>query len=203
MVSTALLTIHLIGVALGLGGATIGDIAILRSLWRSEPQPREHLIHLSQSIWLGLALLGVSGVALFALKPSDYLHSSGFIAKMILVAGLTANGIFLHRRLPRLRVSTATLFSGAVSIVSWYGALAIAMFRSQLNLTLPDYLGLYGLSVVGVSLLYIISHAYLRRSKAVASEAGLTLTEQDELARLCREDEDLRKALSSYVRQHT
>ncbi|MGH9056724.1 MAG: hypothetical protein ACRDYY_12835 [Acidimicrobiales bacterium] len=226
MLFTALLTIHLIGVALGLGGATIGDLAVLRSLRRTEPAPREQLIHLSRSIWLGLALLGASGAALFALNPSSYLHSAGFIAKMVLVAGLVLNGIFLHPRLSKLRMSRGVVVSGAISVVSWYGSLAIAMFRTELDLTLPAYVSLYALAVAIVSVLYLVVHAHLGSSGGAAGsnqgcgaatmthtrshsddrtsdpEAGLTVVEREELVRLCLEDEELRKALSSYVRQH-
>jgi len=97
---------------------------------------------------VGLLLLAFSGTAMFAMQPATYLHSSGFLAKMVVVAALAVNGVFLGRRLPTMHVDSATLMMGAVSIVSWYASLAIAMYKKQVSLSVPEYLGIYAAAVV-------------------------------------------------------
>jgi hypothetical protein len=198
MIFTGLLTVHLIGVALGVGGATIGDLAVLRSLRRGRPAPRDELRALGQVIWSGLALLGVSGAALFGMKPSAYIHNSGFVAKMIVAGVLVANGAYLHRRLPTLRVSAVTLALGAISAVSWYGALAIAMFKSKLHIPLDDYLLLYLVAVLAVWAAYSSLYRRLRASvpsEAVTQESGPDPELREELDRLRRDNETLRLAI--------
>jgi hypothetical protein len=164
MLYTALLTLHLAGLALGLGGATIGDLAILRHVRKGGPHPAEQLRYLSQAIWLGLAVLGVSGVALFALQPSAYLHSSGFVAKMIVVAVLMGNGVYLHRQIPKLRIGPTTFLSGSISTVSWYSALAIAMFRGHVQLSVVGYLSVYLAAVAIAWVSYVQGYRWLRTS---------------------------------------
>ena len=154
MLTTAFLTIHLIGLAIGLGGATIADLAVLRSLVRRQPLPVELLRDLSMAIWLGLSILTVSGLVLFAFEPSRYIHLSGFVAKMVVVAILVLNGSLLHRRLDHFRPSPLMLLGGAVSSVSWYASLTIALFKTQLGLGVAEYLALYGLAVVLVWRMY-------------------------------------------------
>jgi hypothetical protein len=202
MLFTIFMTFHLVGVALGLGGATIGDLAVLRSLRRGEPAPREHLDYMSQAIWLGLALLAISGIALFVRSPSTYLSSSGFIAKMVVVSGLVANGLYLQRRLPSLRITWMTLVSGAISSVSWYGALAVAMLKTKLHLPLADYIGLYVTGILVVAALYAFIYRRLRRSRpltpeiADSSRLGPAAEMAEELDRLRCDNEALRAAIS-------
>jgi hypothetical protein len=155
MLTTGFLTIHLIGLAVGLGAATIADLAILRSLVRRQPVPTELIRDLSVAIWLGLAILTASGLVLFAFEPSHYLRISGFVAKMIVVAVLVINGILLHRRIDRFRPSPLMLLAGAISSVSWYGSLTIAMYKSQLHFAVADYLALYCLAIVVVWRVYV------------------------------------------------
>jgi hypothetical protein len=144
---TALICVHLIGLALGMGGATTGDLLILRGMIRGGPFPTDLLKDLSWAIWIGVATLTASGFMLFAMKPTAYVHSSGFLAKMIVVGVLILNGLVLHTRLPKLELSVATLMLGAISTVSWYSSMAIAMFRSRVHLSVVDYISLYLIAV--------------------------------------------------------
>ena len=125
---------------------------------RHLPYPTDLLRDLSYVIWAGLAVLTASGVALFVEKPSLYLHNSGFVAKLILVAVLMANGVYLHRRLERFTVGPVTLLAGAVSTVSWYGALIIAMFKTQVHLPLVAYLAIYVSAVLVTWVMYRSLH---------------------------------------------
>lgn len=148
MIHTSLLTVHLVGLVLGLGGATFGDLLILRSMARRIPVPVASLRDLSYVIWTGLAVLTASGVGLLAESPSVYLHNSGFIAKLVLVAVLMLNGAYLDGRMERFNLGPVTLFAGAVSTVSWYGALVLAMFKTEVRLPLAIYLAAYASAVL-------------------------------------------------------
>jgi len=163
---SSLLTVHLIGLAIGLGGATIGDLLMLRTVVRRQPHPTMLLRDLSLAIWFGLAILTASGLALFAESPEPLLHNSGFIAKMVVVAVLMLNGVFLHRQLPDFKLSGGTLLAGAISSVSWYGALLLAMFKTRFHLELTDYLGIYVAAVFLVWTGYTKVQSYWLRKES-------------------------------------
>jgi hypothetical protein len=147
---TTLICVHLAGLGLGMGGATIGDLLILRGMVRGGPFPTDLLRDLSWAIWIGIATLTASGLMLFAMKPTTYLHNSGFLAKMIVVGVLVLNGLILHARVPGLRLSPATLLLGAISTVSWYGSMAIAMFKSEVDLSVIDYISIYLIAIAAM-----------------------------------------------------
>jgi hypothetical protein len=171
---TALICVHLAGLALGLGGATIGDLLILRAMARGGPFPTDQLKDLSWAIWIGVATLTASGLLLFAMKPTTYLHSSGFVAKMIVVGVLILNGLVLHSRLSTLRLSTAALLLGAISTVSWYASMAIAMFRSKVHLSVIDYMSIYLIAIAIVWRLNwrLYEHFASRYGPALPSESA-------------------------------
>lgn len=95
----------------------------------------------SAMVWLGLAILIISGALLFSLNADRYLNSDKFLAKMTIVGVILLNGVFLHVSLiPRLRrhveghLPSSDEFmrkrpylftSGAVSLVSWLSALTL------------------------------------------------------------------------------
>ena len=174
MLFTALICVHLVGLALGLGGATIGDLLILRGMVRGGPFPTDQLKDLSWAIWIGVATLTASGLLLFAMKPTTYLHSSGFVAKMIVVGVLVLNGLVLHARLSTLRLSTVALLFGAISSVSWYASLAIAMFRSKVHLSVIDYMSIYLIAIAIVWRLNwcLYEHFANRYQRALRSDAA-------------------------------
>ena len=89
---------HLLGLALGLGGATIADVFFFRFIKNRKISYSETgVLHtLSQVIWLGLGLMVASGLGLY-LPAAEALNGSGkFLAKMIVVAVIIANGLFLN-----------------------------------------------------------------------------------------------------------
>jgi len=135
--------------SIGLGGATIGDLAVLSALRDHRPIPDALLRLVSYCIWGGLAILFVSGLDLFVIQPSLYLSSTGFIAKMLMVAALVINGLILHRRTKSVHFDPRFLLLGAVSVVSWYGSLVAAMFKSHLDLPVIAWIGLYLIAVAG------------------------------------------------------
>lgn len=137
---------HLIGVALGAGGATLSDLLFLSSV-------RDNLIDRSELRLLrvaarvviaGLALLTVTGVGFFF---TDSQPSDRFWAKLTIVAIAALNGYWLHRQLfplfercaqqqrPLLtahssRYAWRVVAAGCISAVSWYAALILGVWRS-------------------------------------------------------------------------
>lgn len=92
------LTFHILGVALGLGGAIVTDFLFLRFLKdnRVSPEEKETLDGLSLVIWGGIALLVVSGVALFLPAQERLLNSPAFMVKVIAVVVVIVNACFLN-----------------------------------------------------------------------------------------------------------
>jgi len=156
----ALLSLHFIGLALGLGAATVSDFSFFRNLRmgdRISPETVNWMRSFSTVVWLGIGLLTLSGAGLFLLNPSKYIHSTGFIVKMIFVLILIINGLFLNfyttARLTTFNFSTKyprhdaawkarklSFIFGAVSATTWYATLFIAMFKSLINLPFIAYI---------------------------------------------------------------
>lgn len=155
--STLTLAAHLVGLALGAGGASTLDIILLvavRSRRVSDDLIR--LLHAASCVVIGaMPLLLVSGLAFLA---EGTVPTPKFWAKMVVVAIACANGAVVHRWVfPRveaaarrgdggLRLGTRdarlAASAAAVSAVSWYGALMLGTLRGP---TLPfvDLVALY------------------------------------------------------------
>ncbi len=145
---TVFLIIHLLGLALGVGGALLSDAMFFKAIKdkRIIKTEMEFLRLGSWSVGLGLMMLVFSGLGMFMLDHERYLASSKFLAKMTIVAILIVNGVVLHQlQIPYLmkitekHSSTLAAFSktrfwfiigGVVSIVSWLSALVLGAFRS-------------------------------------------------------------------------
>lgn len=165
----ALLSLHLIGIAFGLGGAAVSDYSFFKCLRMSDrltPEVVNWMRSFSQVVWAGIGILAVSGIGLFLLDPGTYLHSSGFIAKMVFVAILITNGLFLNfyttAKLTtfnfsdnyQVRGSTwwarkLSFTFGAVSTLTWYSILFVALFKSLLHVPVFGYLGIYVVLLAG------------------------------------------------------
>jgi uncharacterized membrane protein len=159
----SLLTIHLIGLAFGLGGAGVADFFFFHALRQGDmitPNTVKRMRAISSLVWVGIALLGVSGAGLFFIDPSKYMSSPGFLAKMVVVLIVIINGLFLNfyttarlttfnfssiytKRDSAWRVRKLSFVFGAISAVSWYSALLIAQFKDIVLLPFWAYIGLY------------------------------------------------------------
>lgn len=140
---------HLLGFAVGLGGATVSDVMFLKAV-RKRMLSAEHygfLQTLSRIIWTGYVLLVVSGITMFTLIYAEQesipmLSSPRWQAKLALVAIVGLNGMFfkLHifpvlNALVGKTLSLSNLgraiwklaFSGTVSILSWYSIFAVTL----------------------------------------------------------------------------
>ena len=146
---TILLIGHIIGVALGAGGATTSDFLFLSILRNGRIEKAEfRLLKVASGIVIGgLMLLTATGLGLIILSGSV---SHRFFAKMTIVLIAALNGGLMHVKLfPLLQQSARKhqLFHlngfaqklplisvfGGVSAVSWYTALVLGAWR---NLTL-------------------------------------------------------------------
>jgi hypothetical protein len=155
-IKTGLVIAHLIGLALGVGGATLMDLILVRFVLRGTIA-REHADILKFSSMLvsaGLLILWVTGIAFLAhyyVFNAAALGNPKIFAKVVIVAILTVNGILIHnqvlpiiernvgRRLfdgvsPRLKMGM--LAAGAVSATSWYVPLALGALR-EFNFVVP------------------------------------------------------------------
>lgn len=144
------LVFHLLGVALGLGGATVSDVLFLKSLKDEKIGPREEdlLKGASEVIWVGLGILLLSGAAMFWLNWDVLSQQPRTLAHVSIVAFIVANGLFLNffispkmaywseekehheKFVPEYRKIRKIAFaSGALSITSWYITLALGFAR--------------------------------------------------------------------------
>ncbi|HLD25785.1 MAG TPA: vitamin K epoxide reductase family protein [Candidatus Andersenbacteria bacterium] len=160
--------IHLLGLVFGLGGATISDLLFFRFLkdFKIAPYEAEVMKIMSQIIWLGLAILIISGVGLYLPQAETLNASAKFLTKMIVVSIILVNGAFLNLviaprmitftfgqdHLPRTsemrRYRRLAFALGAVSFTSWYSAFVLGMLRS-IPVTLPVALVVYVFIVFG------------------------------------------------------
>ncbi|MEM8813862.1 MAG: hypothetical protein AAGF59_14715, partial [Pseudomonadota bacterium] len=188
-VKALLVAIHMLGVALGMGGAFIADYCILTIMRRRviEAVHVEFLSHLSHLVMVGLALLWVSGLGFlfwYARYTPDALNNPKFPAKIFIVSILTLNGAILHlqvfpflnslvgRRLfagPPVSVLVALLFFGAVSFASWlfpflFAVLPTADFAHSSWHYYATYL--IGLCVVFSLMLLALPFLFIRREPA-------------------------------------
>jgi len=138
---------HLIGVAVGVGGAIASDLLFFKSIkdGRLSDTEFQFLILTSKMVWAGLIILVISGLGLFALDTEKYLASSKFLVKMVVVGVIVINGFFFHfSHIPRLKKyremwfttepefmqkRSLLLSSGAISITSWMGALVLGSLK--------------------------------------------------------------------------
>lgn len=168
-----LLTIaHLLGASIGVGGATVTDILFFKFLkdYRISESEAEVMKTISSAIWIGLALIVISGIFLFAIKPDMLLATPKFVVKMIGVLVIIVNGYFLNvvvqPRLIQMRFTNTdevvphtgarfrrTAFAlGAISITSWYVIFILGALRGlMINfwLLLSMYVVLIALAIAG------------------------------------------------------
>lgn len=152
-----LVMIHLLGVTLGLGGATVTDYFTFKALrdYKISDDEARTMHSFSEIIWAGLVLLYVSGIGLYLTDPAMYSQSPGFLAKITAVLVITINGIILNLYIsPRMSqmdflskitpsgipIRKLAFALGAISFTSWYVAFGIAMLKNMMPFTYNQYL---------------------------------------------------------------
>lgn len=163
------LILHLLGFALGVGGATFADIFFFKFLrdFKITKEEDNILRTMSQIIWVGLFIAIISGIGLYLPMQEVLNESSKFLTKVVVVTIITVNGAFLNLLIsPRLvamsfkkemlnvarvhRMRKLSFALGAISFTSWYSAFILGTLKS-LPFTFPQVLAMYiGLLVVAI-----------------------------------------------------
>ncbi|WP_245524315.1 hypothetical protein [Methylobacterium nonmethylotrophicum] len=177
-VLTLLVGLHLIGLCLGLGGATMLDFWILRWMrWGGLPgEIARMFLFVSKVVTVGIGLLWLSGLgflAVYAVESPEKFDNPKLWAKLAVVLALTINGLLIHavvlpgvlRDIGRPMLDGVSgvrtgifLVSGAVSGVSWYTAFALGLLR-ELNGAVPAFL-LLALWLAGVVAASLAAYFY-------------------------------------------
>lgn len=148
--------VHFIGLALGLGAATLLDLMLVRFFVRGTISSESwKIVHFfSKIVNVGLLVLWVTGIGFvvhYAFFDPSKLMNEKIWAKLAIVLVLSVNGMFIHAIvLPRIRAQigntllagmsrfqrSAFLVSGAISATSWYVPVILGAFP-QLNFSVP------------------------------------------------------------------
>jgi multidrug transporter EmrE-like cation transporter len=159
--------VHNIGFILGVGAATITDIFFFKFLKDNiiTQEEKDTMDTLSAVIWAGLAILIVSGLALYLPEQARLAVSSKFLIKVVVVGVIVLNGFLLNmivapnmRRLsfegglPEKRFRRLAFALGGISFSSWYIAFFLGALRKipvDFNFALWAYLGVLVFVVIG------------------------------------------------------
>lgn len=124
-----LVILHIIATVLGVGGSTFSSIIFMRALKDGKIDPFEadalHETHFVLRIGMVLMLLSGFGLLLSARfnGHADALYDPRIWAKLILSVILVLNAIAIQTR------KISAWWGGAISIVSWYAALILGVWR--------------------------------------------------------------------------
>jgi hypothetical protein len=98
--------IHVMGLALSVGTIVMVDLWLLGFGGQEHPNAK-----LAVWTWAGFAVMLITGAALFLSNVQRYLHNSGFIVKMGLLALALLAHFTVHRR--------GTRFGAILSLTLW------------------------------------------------------------------------------------
>lgn len=182
----AVLFVHLIACCVAIGMVLTSDIAMVRQLVVADPNNRldpEHLSQLQKTVSAALWMLWMTGVVLVSLdvylKGWNYLSNPKLQSKVAIVMLLTLNGFALHKHvLPLMQKAGSllhlsfsqrvlTLFSGAVSGVSWLYAAMLGIGRPlNFKYSLFEILAAYPVLIAGgfVAMLVLTAWAQYQAS---------------------------------------
>lgn len=171
--------VHFLGLALGLGAATVLDLLILRFLLKGKIS-KEHwaVFQFGSSIVnAGLMILWASGIGFliyYGFFDPVKLGNEKVWAKMTIVLILTINGMFIHSIiLPKIKEQVGRslmdgmttkqrsvfLVSGAVSATSWYVPMMLGALP-QLNFVVPMVTVLLVYAIL-LAIAILLSHALI------------------------------------------
>lgn len=143
---------HIIGTALGVGGATASDFLFFKAIKDKKISSTEFdfLKTVSKVVWLGFLILVFSGFGLLIFYrlnfgASEIVFRPGFLAKMTVALAIFFNGLLMHWKVfPLLEANLGkalnqppdflkkvrwVFYTGAISIISWYSALILGAWR--------------------------------------------------------------------------
>lgn len=164
------LIVHIVSATLGVAVALWADILFSfygRDKKLSAKEVRR-LDRVSKIIWTLLAVIILSGLAIFLSDPLTYAASAKFLAKMSVVAVIAINGYVLARlvqpslKYPDLLTSARSrsvrqiaFTCGAISLTSWLSAFSLALAK-DITLTYVELMSLYGLVVLGAIMVALL-----------------------------------------------
>lgn len=177
----ALVALHLLGFALGIGGATVADLVFFRFMkdfYISESE-RDIIRSLSQALWFGLLIVAISAIGLYL--PAQAGQASYFWPEMALLFLIAVNDALLgllvmprlvaaasnHKVLRVAEVSSLRRIAfalGSASFVTWYAAFA-AVLRGDAGIDVGAFFGWYIAAMVGA---IVFSQMVERRYHAIA-----------------------------------
>lgn len=179
-----ILGLHVLGVAVGLGGAIIADVfffKFLRDFLISESES-EILNTLSQIIWAALALLIVTGAGLYIQDMETLNASPKFLTKAVVVLVLIINGALLnllvapklvkisfhqkhiHQKDELHHIRKIAFALGGISITSWMSAFLLGSLPRNLDYSLAQFLGVYFSLLLAVIIgSQIFEHFFIRQ----------------------------------------
>lgn len=187
---------HIVGVAVGAGGATMSDVLFVTSLRdnRIDHSELRLLKMASQIVVMGLVLLTITGVG-FLLTGS--LTSPRFWAKMTIVSIASINGFVMHRKLfpvfercakEGIAVGSADfikhapllIVAGPVSAISWYAAIVLGIWRTA-PFTYLQFMTIYGLLLaLTIAVSTIAVQLMLHRPDVVSRYFGIAPIESEQ-----------------------
>lgn len=114
MIFPILEALHVMALALSVGAIAVGDLWIL-GLGSPEERAAQQLARWTPA---GLALMLITGVALFLMNVARYGHNLGFLIKMALLAAALAVHLTLHRKPSRTAAILSLALWSAVVIAA-------------------------------------------------------------------------------------
>lgn len=181
---------HIVGAAIGVGGAMATDSVFLRSI-RNRHLSSEQLLlirSVSDVVLIGLGLVALTGIALLLLD-TQLIADAKFQAKMVVVVVLLLNGLVFHLwvlpylaqhrdhwlgqdvlSLPRRWVFAIT---GALSGVSWFAALILGAWDPpEVGFVLKVLVYLAVAAGASVTAFLVLSHILFRPAPDPKEEAA-------------------------------
>ncbi|MGB1251653.1 MAG: hypothetical protein ACPG8W_13630 [Candidatus Promineifilaceae bacterium] len=180
---------HIVGVAVGAGGATMSDVLFITSLRdnRIDHSELRLLKMASQIVTIGMVLLAITGAG-FLLTGSP--PSPRFWAKMTIVSIASINGFIMHRKLfpifetcakEGIAVGSADfvkhaplmIVAGPVSAISWYAAIVLGIWRTA-PFTYLQFMTIYGLLITAtIAISTVAVQVMLQRPEMVSRYLGV------------------------------
>jgi len=180
--SLILLIIHVFGVALGVGGASVSDFLFFKSIKRKliSEDDFSSLMTTSKVVWIGTYALLLSGLAIFLLILLErgsipMLGSPRWQAKITWVGVIVANGFYfktiIFSKIKSLvgqklsldnvgRTMGHLAISGFISIFTWYSVVIITLLPRSFR---PPYTLLMGAYLLVLICGIKISHIILKK----------------------------------------
>jgi hypothetical protein len=162
-IKTPMTIVHVISVIFGMGSALVSDILFTFYSKDKKLSPTEikTLRLLSNTVWIGLIVISLSGTGLFLSDIPKYLHSVKFLSKMSVLAVLLVNGFILHKYVWKHVISRNFLVNtresimrkvafacGSISVISWVTVCALGVL-DRIAISYGIFMAGYAVVILG------------------------------------------------------